>query len=938
MHFGLEQLLEDRHEKSKKEIEDRIKHSLKTISIYGNNDYYAHFMLLEMFKRAEKSQYPKAVLKAFKTAVQKRYPKHFEFVVWDGKGQTIDKLCDEKSYNYIIRKTYTFLKKASQYNNPDSEERRSGTVKTLLQIDKEVKFLRNFLGKFLVTSQLSFPWLSGTLGKPLQTSIPGPRCKIWYRIGEKVGILCFIHSDFFESNAGAEFAIAKVCRENPDFRANITSYPASGKFFPEVDEKLASSLVLALSRFENLDPEQIIEAGGFLIGCNMVGQMKRAVCYCKSSKLFSIDVARKTYLAKSFKFILVFLLVFAIWFKTRNIEYVSIRYKLIILFLYAGGMPILIMSTIGSEYLAQKKQEMVYSAQSNSLNYLRQIDSNFNVFLEDYVNSISAYIDSMNRKYFSTGLPAEKLKELKEHFEKTLNPESIQIFNAQGQLVIPDYDYTIFTDYTILSQMAIGIIKVLNSDDPEAVMAADVVADKFGRDIMVNSRHIDYIGLGARELYRIFDFLGNPEERKCLAIVYLFWRLERLQQIYFEEFERNSGENTRNFQQILVSYSDSTDLVYPKGRVNFDFIKDLGQQARETQILRKNYIELNKKPYYAVAMAGSNLSRLSLILIKPLAEIDVAVERLQKNIYAFIILVILMTLLMFNFLANHFLEPLGKIRSAVEAIGNRNFSHRISTEAGNEFGELAETFNTTLEAMEELEVARIVQENLLPGNKFFLDRVELIAFYRPFSKIGGDYFDFFSPGPETVLIFIGDVAGHGISAALIMAMAKSVMICERNNFLGSEHLMSALNVTLFKNRRAGNKEYMTGMLIDINTTSGEMAIINSGHCMPLKVSDKGNSIEAIKCGGLPLGFDVKSNFVPVKLQLKPGDTIILYTDGFIESKNSSGEMLGLEKLMKMAHKTWNSDLSKFQNDFLKSHDEWSEEKNDDQTFLLIRYV
>jgi sigma-B regulation protein RsbU (phosphoserine phosphatase) len=366
-----------------------------------------------------------------------------------------------------------------------------------------------------------------------------------------------------------------------------------------------------------------------------------------------------------------------------------------------------------------------------------------------------------------------------------------------------------------------------------------------------------------------------------------------------------------------------------------EILREIGQQAQTNQILRRDKLDLNSEEYTAVAMKGLNLNKISIIHLTPLREISRTMNGLKKRMAVFALLIFSLTFAMFRLLSNHFLRPVQDIRKAIEAIDRRDFTYRLELNSSNEFRELANTFNNTLETLKDIETAKIVQENLLPAAAFKLGKIQLLSHSQTLSRIGGDYFDYFSPDQRNLGIFIGDVSGHGIAAALIMAMAKAIMICERNSFSSIEKLMAELDNLLYLNRKTGTKEYMTGLVMIIDPDTRTAQLINRGHCMPVLVTGKGEKVSAIKCGGLPLGFKSSDNS-KVSIALSPGDFIILHTDGLIEAQNENGLALGQANFQQLIKESYREDMESFKDEILQRLAKWSASQNDDQTLVLIR--
>ncbi len=934
INLGLDHLLKTRAASSREQLEGKMDQALKTVEKFNDNEYFAHFLLLNINQKVMSSNQPQVTFARLKNRLQKRYPDAFTFIYWNEKGELIKELSDDVSFGYIIKKTYQFLKKASDFLGNWDDNHSKVNLATLADIDKEAKILRNFLGKLLVIYQLRYPWLSGQLGKPLQTAPPGPRSRIWYRINEKFGILCFINNQFILSRAGAEYALHLNKREFPEFSVHLSEFPVSETFFPPADQNHVPKLIQALSRFESMSHNVFEEHTDILVACHQVGQTQRAVCFCSKDLLFSPDRERLRYSGQAAKVFLPLLFVLAVWQKTRNSNSVSIRLKLIVLFLYAGGIPLLIMGSVGLEYLEQKRQQLVYEAQTRGFNILYNIDKNFKIFLENHPQRLSEVISKYNNKHGLQVLNPETLQSLRTEMLAISRAESIQLFSNSGRNLIEDNQNTIFSDYTVSSQIGLEVLKTVNEPDPGKVEVSALIQN-FGINSISKKVEISLIALGAHELYFFFSFLGEPQNYKNLAMLQLFWRREKLQQHFFAEFHAENLQGKLPTGTQIVAYYPTEDVITTDD-VDRDSLKTFGQHAYFNQVARKSSLSLKTGNYTIVAMRGLDLDRMCLLYLLPLADIEKQLTTLQQQMLGLAITFLILAFMMFRFLASQFLAPISEIRSAIESMDRRDFSYRLTISSSKEFKELAQTFNSTLETLKDLETARIVQENLFPPSQSELGNLKLAAFSQPFSRIGGDYFDYFTIARSSLGLFIGDVSGHGISAALIMAMAKATMIHKKNNFSGNADLINAIDQTIFLNRKTGTREYMTGLFLNIDSETGYCQLINRGHCMPILISQDGKSLEHVKSGGLPLGYGSPGNNPAVELNIKPGETLCLYTDGMAEAQNERGEVLGYEGLKSMLQACWSDQIEAYLQSLLHSHGKWTRKQDDDQTVILVK--
>ncbi len=161
INLGLEQLLKIRADNNREEITLKMESALKTVETFSDNEYFSHFLLLEMNRLLLASREPEKTFRRLKDRLQKRYPQTFTFVYWNDRGEMVKELSDETSFGYIIKRTYQFLKRASDLLGSWDETSDQINLVTLSDLEKEAKILRNFLGKLMVIYQLRYPWMSG---------------------------------------------------------------------------------------------------------------------------------------------------------------------------------------------------------------------------------------------------------------------------------------------------------------------------------------------------------------------------------------------------------------------------------------------------------------------------------------------------------------------------------------------------------------------------------------------------------------------------------------------------------------------------------------------------------------------------------------------------------------------------------------------------------
>jgi sigma-B regulation protein RsbU (phosphoserine phosphatase) len=278
-----------------------------------------------------------------------------------------------------------------------------------------------------------------------------------------------------------------------------------------------------------------------------------------------------------------------------------------------------------------------------------------------------------------------------------------------------------------------------------------------------------------------------------------------------------------------------------------------------------------------------------------------------------------------------------ELKLSVDAIGNKNFRFRANLTSENEFGKLGAAFNQSLENLGELDLANVVQQTLLPEKKFKQNNLTILTFSRYMSKLGGDCFSINKKENDVVSVFLGDISGHGIPAALNMAITRSILLYEENLGYPSETPLHALNKIFLSLRSAENKDYLTAQIIDFNSKDGSFSYINAGQTYPLLLKKNGEDAEYLKNVGLPVGFSKKAQYKAVSGTLENGDTLIMITDGFIEAFNDSKIMLGFDGFKELVKSSWDQDIDVFQNNILEGFKKWTKNPGDDISILLVRY-
>ena len=190
--------------------------------------------------------------------------------------------------------------------------------------------------------------------------------------------------------------------------------------------------------------------------------------------------------------------------------------------------------------------------------------------------------------------------------------------------------------------------------------------------------------------------------------------------------------------------------------------------------------------------------------------------------------------------------------------------------------------------------ADTMQRSLLPRTRPQLEKLEIGDVYDSSARVdvGGDVYDFLELADERLAVVLGDVTGHGIDATADMAMAKFVF-----RSLAREHpepgdFLSAANEIVLE--EIGSGKFITLLYLTVDGHKGELACASAGHPPP-RLLRAGGMPEPLAVGGLALGIDGGQHYEEARVQLEPGDAIVLFTDGLLEARRD-GELYGERRL------------------------------------------
>jgi phosphoserine phosphatase RsbU/P len=236
----------------------------------------------------------------------------------------------------------------------------------------------------------------------------------------------------------------------------------------------------------------------------------------------------------------------------------------------------------------------------------------------------------------------------------------------------------------------------------------------------------------------------------------------------------------------------------------------------------------------------------------------------------------------------------------------------------------------------ELQMAREIQESLLPHHIPPLDGYEMAARWRSAREVAGDFYDVFKLAEGNLGLVIADVSDKGAPAALFMAVARSMIRTHASAGFSAVDTLSRTNDLILDD--AGSGMFVT-VYYTVFSPGGACIHVNAGHNPPLLYRTSTNEVFFMPRGGRAIGWFLNNPLQAVDLNLIPGDVIIYYTDGLTEAENGLGDFYGEERLAKSVVEAGNQSAEGILEYIVNAVDAFcaGAPASDDLTLCVVKY-
>ncbi len=298
-----------------------------------------------------------------------------------------------------------------------------------------------------------------------------------------------------------------------------------------------------------------------------------------------------------------------------------------------------------------------------------------------------------------------------------------------------------------------------------------------------------------------------------------------------------------------------------------------------------------------------------------------------------------------------------QLYDGTQKVDRGDFSSRIQVRGQDQLAELSQSFNHMTASIErlieeskererlasELAIAREVQEQLFPKAPPAMKNLEILGLCHAARMVSGDYYDFVKMADDRVALAIGDVAGKGISGALLMASIQSMLRTQLSAGGGGANgvwryptakLVSQLNQQLYEN--TSPEKYATFFFGAFDDRHGLLTYTNAGHLPPIRI--RNGEPRRLDVNGMVVGAFPFARYEQSEIDLEPGDLLVGFTDGVTEPENDFAEEFGEDRLVELLVRHWQRPLREISDAVVAAVNQWTgrPELQDDMTLLLAR--
>jgi hypothetical protein len=422
------------------------------------------------------------------------------------------------------------------------------------------------------------------------------------------------------------------------------------------------------------------------------------------------------------------------------------------------------------------------------------------------------------------------------------------------------------------------------TDDPASILYGGLLETQGGNlGRLLHSNLGRYSDFGnSREAAKFISLIVHDQAGAGAYVLFLVQHILGMQLSYLRELSVDP-----HFLEGAGVFAESLETPFRFPKTSPRLLRAWMDRLSPLRRSCGDVVEHQGQKFLVSAYLCRHLQHFVLFSLKPYSVVVEKQKPLAREFGKIGLLMAGFILLMAYRLRTIVLWPAQRLLTGIEAMEKRDSTFRIRLGTGDEWDSLADAFNKTLAGMEELAVARIVQTRLLPQGVIETPTGQFQGISIMCQEVGGDYFDGIAGEDGSLICIIGDVTGHGVSAALVVAMAKSAFTSlVRSGVTIPGEILTIMSRLFFAH--LGKTKMMTCQVVRLYP-DGRLEYANAGHPGPYLISG-GNTPESLTLPGFPLGMKNRRGYPTQTRALCPGNKLLLFSDGITEAINSADDL------------------------------------------------
>ncbi len=732
----------------------------------------------------------------------------------------------------------------------------------------------------------------------------------WVKVDSEKGLAVFFSRQALDSLPGLNKTMLQMSSESAARFATIIS----GRLNPGPQLNLTPAETKAI-----LDSsDSVFKAGNWLVFRTFLKTGVEGLCLIPQQHLDDSEISTTGILCLIALLVLVLLLIyrsFRIFFYNEKSR-LSIRKQLIILFALANGLSLSILGILGFDYLREYRQLLQSKIFGSGMTYLQSID-------EMFVSELTA---QQQRLESALQRLAEKLKhspptrEMLTEFCAAQNPFPFRVILVGSHTPYVGSEFGIMKDGEFidlfsdradrLKHMKVLVeamgklgryyLALLNRESLSDLIITQVelIAESLGQlrsiemfqEFFAATGSFWQWGMGWRYHPAFIQVFYLFESRKADYVFLYLWDPKSLEEQYIRKMFNDLNRNQMGLK--IMAVHEDFRYSYPPELLEQVVFADTSVREKHSHLLaytarlrekagtEVEFCDWQGEKHLLMGLKCTSVASIRLLGLYPVSSIE---KKVREKFWLFFFLglvSLLISLALSLAVSRSILRPLGELQNGMLALQKHDFSYRLPDLGRDEFGHLAQIFNTTLVDLEELHTASIVHEKLVDSMDSVYEQGNFRIFggCRALTSFGGDFFTLVPVDEQRVGVFVGDVAGTGVASTLVMAFVKASIIQLADLYTAPESLLLRIDHLLRSCSRGKQRQFMSLQYVLIDSASGLVQAASAGMCFPMLLTPEKNCRQ-IELPSIPLGAGSRPGIATAEIALPSGSGLLLYTAG-----------------------------------------------------------